>query len=50
MRDLIVDHSPMQGGWCVYEQVAYADYDVVRGPFPTQDEAQEALEEMTGEQ
>jgi hypothetical protein len=49
-RDFIIEHSPMQGGWCVYEQVAYAEYDVVAGPFPYQDQAETALEELTSEQ
>ncbi len=50
MRDFIIEHSPMLGGWCVYEQVAYADYEVKAGPFPHQDQAKTALEELTNEQ
>lgn len=48
--DLIIEHSPMHGGWCVYEQVAYADYEVRRGPFPYQDQAEDALKELMDEQ
>jgi hypothetical protein len=34
----------------VYEQVAYADYEVKAGPFPYQDQAEVALEELISEQ
>ena len=43
LPEMIVGHSEMQGGWCVYEHVAHADYDVRRGPFATETEANAAL-------
>lgn len=45
-RDFIVGHSEMHGGWCVYEQAAYADYEVLRGPFAGREAADAALAEM----
>lgn len=44
--DYIIDYSPTLGGWCVYEQVAYADYQVRYGPFPTCGEAEDAFERL----
>jgi hypothetical protein len=41
--EMLVAHSEMQGGWCVYVQSACAEYDVVRGPFQSQDQAHESM-------
>ena len=46
LPSMIVGHSETRGGWCVFEQSAYADYDLRRGPFPSEDQAIAALSEM----
>ena len=43
LPEMIVGRSEMQGGWCVFEQVDYADYDLRRGPFASEEEANSAL-------
>ena len=44
--EMLVGHSEMQGGWCVYVQSARAEYDVVRGPFPSQDQAYASMDRL----
>ena len=41
--ETLVGHSIMQGGWCVYAQTGNAEYDVLRGPFASQEEADASL-------
>lgn len=42
-QETFVGHSIMLGGWCVYSQTERAEYDVLRGPFASRDEADDAL-------
>ena len=44
--EMIVGHSESRGGWCVYVQSGDAEYDVVRGPFPSQEAAQASMERL----
>lgn len=41
--ELIVGHSETRGGWCLFEQTDYAEYSLLRGPFPSQEEANDSL-------
>lgn len=41
--ELIVGQSEARGGWCLFEQTDYAEYVLLRGPFPSQDEANASL-------
>ena len=41
--EITVGHSESRGGWCVYVKRGHSDYDVMRGPFHTQEEAQDSM-------
>jgi hypothetical protein len=41
--ETFVGHSVERGGWCVYVQSAPGEYDVLRGPFGSQEEADASL-------
>lgn len=41
--DIFVGHSVERGGWCVYVQTDPGEYEVLRGPFGNQAEAEAAL-------
>ena len=41
--ETFVGNSVMQGGWCVYAQTANAEYDTLRGPFQSREQADASL-------
>ncbi len=49
IMNTVVGYSEVQGGWCVYEHVVGADYEVVDGPFPTQEQALKSAESRAEE-
>ncbi len=42
-NEIIVGHSETRGGWCVYEQTGPGEYEMLKGPFQTCEEAEAAM-------
>lgn len=47
--DVLVAESVMFGGWCIYVQSKRGEYDVVRGPYQSQEDAQAAMDDWLDE-